>query len=93
MKTKTFFVLDYDEFDKLVNKNIPTAKNHYEFIACEEARNDNVYSYENIKEEIDEWGLKDINTGSLMYQAYHLLCYLCNKNLILAGNYLIEVSW
>jgi hypothetical protein len=91
-------VLDYDEFDKLVNDNIPSAKGKYEIIAYEELSNDSAVVFEEVGGDYDDeffqkLTLPDIEAGNLMYRAGSLLEVLCHKGVILPGNYIIEVSW
>jgi len=46
MKTKTVTTIEYHELDELVKKYFPEC--NYEFVADEEAHNDNVYAFDNI---------------------------------------------
>jgi len=93
MKHENFIVLDYNEFDKLVNRHVPSAKKKYEFVAAEEARNDNSYIYRDVTSKISDLDFEDILKGKLEYEAYFLLAYLCQLKVIEEGSYIIEVCW
>lgn len=93
MKHENFIVLDYNEFTKLVNHHIPSAKKKYEFVAAEEVRNDTSHIYREITSKISDFDLEEILEGKLEYNAYSLLAYLCQLKVIEEGNYIIEVSW
>ena len=49
METSTVNKLSYHELDALVNEHFP--KSNYQFIANEEANNDNVYEFSNIRKD------------------------------------------
>jgi len=98
MKKKEYFVLDYNEMDKLVNTNISAANGKYEFCAEQESPNDVCYSYSVSKSDIDrsynQKSFKEIEDGNLKYKGpFYLLLYMVKLGVIEQGNYLIEVSW
>ena len=97
METRTFNVMDYNEFDKLVNKNLPQAKRKYEFITEHEANNDSCYIFSANKEECEKdffkkYDLPEILKGQLN-NTHALFNYLCSLGILEPGDYLIEVSW
>lgn len=99
MRTITYNVMDYQEFDALVNEHILSANGKYEFIAEEELANDSSHSY--TVEPMDmsddsfdkKFTLPDILAGKLIYRAGSIMNYLCHLGVIEPGNYLIEVFW
>lgn len=98
MKKVEFNVMDYDEFDDLVNANL-TLSGEYEFIAYEESSNDVSHTYYNIiplnpdNEHTAKYTIPEIEGGDLFYKAGDILEYLCWKGVIQPGNYIIEVCW
>ncbi len=93
MKHESFIVLDYKDFNKLVNRYVPSAKKKYEFVAAEEARNDTSHIYRDIDNKISDSDFEEILKGKLEYNAYALLAYLCQRKVIEEGSYIIEVCW
>jgi len=93
MKKLTYNVMDYQEFDRLVNDNIPSANGTYEFVAYEELPNDIAKTYVAKVDYMTDFDVSDIESGKLMYRAGGILCYLVWKGIIEAGDYLITVCW
>ena len=99
MEQILFNVMDYKEFDALVNENIPAANNKYEFVAYEEMGNDSDKAFINVEALNPDdnlaktYDIPQIENGDLMYKASVILSYLCWKGIIAPGNYLIQVCW
>jgi len=93
MKEETFYVMDYDEVDSLIEQHYGRG---YEFLAKEEASNDSTHRF-NVNGRLSEWDQRDVDkwvqTGSGSYLTSRLLNDLANKGVIPTGNYLIEVCW
>lgn len=103
METKTYFIYEWHEFEKLVKDNLGHS---IRVVELEEWNNDSDYKFDNVKKKDAEselfinWGLKDvekfINTGE--WEMFHpsvsdLLTYMVWKDMIPEGNYLISVCW
>ena len=78
MDKKEFFVMDYKEFNVLVNANILSAKGNYEFIAEEEMANDSDKAYyvkalDPNNDYDKKYTIPDIEGGKLQYQAGSIL--------------------
>lgn len=96
------YILEYDDFDKLVKT---TYNQDYNFAADMECGNDSEHLFRNIGNEslyvenkiLSKWELEDINTfiktGIYCHMAETLLEDMAMKKVIPPGNYLIEVSW
>ena len=99
MEELTFNVLEYHEFDALVNAHIPSANGTYDFVTCEEANNDSSYVYHAITPMnpedafVRDYELPDIMAGNLTNRAGNIFEYLCYLKILEPGNYLIEVCW
>jgi len=86
------FVLDYDDFDMLVNKHVPGVKN-YEVIAYEEWGNDSSHMFRG-DGHLDQYDLGEIeDVSKLHYKARAYMNYLVNAGVLPKGEYRIEVSW
>lgn len=102
MKTLTVIVLDYAEFDALVNEKVYNGEEVSECVADNEWSNDEDHLYEFNQTVYDI----DLKEGSY-YRTYEepqikkgetvgvasLLTYMFEHSLLDKGNYLIEVSW
>ncbi|KKN34066.1 hypothetical protein LCGC14_0797370 [marine sediment metagenome] len=69
----------------------------YEFVAAEEMSNDSEKSI-TVEPELDKWDEEEMEKVLEIkkwdcHETGMLLCYLCKKGEIPAGNYLISVSW
>jgi len=93
MKTLTFTVMGYHEFEELVNKNVPEAKGKYEYAACEECGNDIDKAYVGVDGKLDPYDRKELANGNLQYRSWPLFNLLVEKGILQPGNYLIRVSW
>lgn len=97
MEKISIFKMDYNEFDRLVNKNYPdNKKGKYEIIPLEELNNYSCKLYEAINGEIEEWDIdevKDLNSGKDWPEVSIVLNDLCKKGIIESGNYLIKIYW
>jgi hypothetical protein len=91
MKKETFNVIDYSEFEKLVNDNFPQYKGEYNFVEDIECSNDIDKAFY-ATPKLDEFQLQDIESMSI-YAAPALLNSLCQKGVLEEGNYLIQVCW
>lgn len=92
MQTKTVINMEYDELDALINEHIPSANGEYEFIAYQEANNGSLYSFD-VDSRVAPSDREKIEKGDLMWQAGGLLDMLCEKGVIPAGEYIVEVFW
>jgi len=93
MKTLAFNVMSFNEFDELVNKNVPGAKGKYEYCAEEECSNDIDKAYVGVDGKLDEYDRKELADGNLQYRSWPLFNLLVEKGVLQPGNYLIRVSW
>ena len=98
MERKTYTVLDYAEFEDLVNENIPAAAGEYEFAPSEEADNDSSYEFNDIGKDYNSpffqsHVLPDVEKGNLQYRAYALFEILVHQGILEPGDYLVNVSW
>lgn len=86
------FILDYNDFDDLVNKYIDGIKD-YEVVAYEEWNNDSSHMYrgDGKLDELDIDSLKVISNK--MYKSHIYLNKLVELGVLPVGNYRIEVSW
>ena len=83
---KNYFVINHHDFDELVQEHVPNCEN-FECVADFQMYNDTAKTINNVTKsdediEIDEYS-----------SAYSYIQFLCNKNILPEGNYLIEVSW
>jgi len=98
--------IDYHEIQKLVYDNFGIGntgnKYHhaYEFCAVQKCGNDSVHLFAGVIDAIDDEDyyeksicqfLKDGTPGELTN--YEVLCLLCRRDLIPAGDYLVHVCW
>lgn len=97
MKTVTYIQMEYDEFDKLVNKHIPEFKGEYEFVACHEANNYSCYKFavkdDKFYEKMYNEHYKDEILSGETNNTHSILHHLYKMGVIEAGNYLITVYW
>jgi hypothetical protein len=89
MKKITYTVYSAEEFNTLVNDNIPSAKGEYDFVVNEEINEDDIRSYENVTPSVSVRNRSDIEGGALMWNAHQILCYLCEAKVIPPGDYLV----
>lgn len=97
MRSETFHVLDYREFDNLVNEHLKPAL-FYEVVPDQEWSNDEDHSFSITEEEYTESDREEVqefiaNTGLNFTSPALLLSELAVREVIPWGNYLIEVSW
>lgn len=97
IKTVTSFVIDYSEFDRLINDHFPQFNGRYECVADNEWDNDSDHSTNISKEWSEKYDLKDfdrIDQGDVKYIGWgKLLAYLAYKDIVPFGNWVISVSW
>lgn len=104
LKKKEYYILDYDEFDKLVReilfKHIPIDKlKEYECVAYQEWNNYSSYDFNDITKKAtkEEFYLKydrpELLQGKLDMNVRDILLFLVEHNEIPEGNYLIKVFW
>lgn len=97
MKEISVILLEYGEFEKLVNKEFFEGKNKYCYPDDEEMNNDTNKLYSDINGEFKyDWekdDLKEIREGKTKFIARDALQELCRKEIIPKGNYLISVCW
>jgi hypothetical protein len=97
-KTKTIIAVRYGDVEKLINavfKN-ENHKSCFELPCTEERGSGDGYDWEiNIRQEPqDDDVLEKVKAGKWpMYCTGDLLTICCNRGLIPAGNYLIDISW
>ena len=96
------YILEYNDFDKLVRK---TYNQYYDFVVDMECGNDSEHLFRDIGNEslyvgnkiLSKWEIQDMNTfiktGRYCHMAGTLLEDMAMKKVIPPGNYLIEVSW
>jgi hypothetical protein len=96
MEIIEYFVMDYNELDELVRKNVPNAPKDWEFCAIEESSNGVCYSFDVSEKWLSkDWikrEVKEVEDGKTFYPSY-VLTYLVSKKILKPGNYLIKVSW
>lgn len=95
MKTKTYNVMSYSEFDRLATYALGR---DYESIAFNEWGNGEDHARENVKGELMDWQLvkiaKFIAGAKMDYFGYgEVLEWLVMHGHLQPGNYMIEVSW
>lgn len=93
-REETVFCVKWYELEKAVQDEFGHV---FEFVATEEARNDNVYRYR-VGGEVNEWEKREVDkfvaTGDLdLYMTRALLNTMCARKVIPAGTYLVEVCW
>lgn len=99
MENIQVFVMNYNELDRLVNKNLFPDKDDdfFEFIAVEEMGNDSEKLFRNISKNPkygwEEKDLEEFLNGDISYGTCHALTELCKRDLIQEENYLISVCW
>jgi len=98
MTIKTVVVIGYREIDEIVNKNIPAFKGKFEFSDAMECCGGTALTCNGIDgnfKYLDKNSvIQKIESGICRYDAHGLLHYLCMKQLIPPGDYVIEeVSW
>lgn len=97
MQTKTFHIIQDNEFDKLVEDNLDL---DYECVAEGEWDNDSSYTFNNVKKNDYATNLwkndledaiekKNLNGISPII----ILEYLVGKDILPEGNYIIETCW
>lgn len=99
MKTlEKVHVLDYGEFNKLVNRNFERFKNNYFFEVEREASNGSDYLFTDcFKKAKYEWEDDDLTrflAGETRWINEHtILRALVTKDILPEGHYIIRVSW
>lgn len=97
MAQTSYFVMGYNDWDKLVNKTY--GKNDYEVVAEEEASNYTCLKMNNVKREpLSEWDMRNLADWIAGKRAqapgkYQLCTDMVNNGVLAAGNYLIEIFW
>lgn len=97
MKTETVTTIDYHEFETLVKKTYPGAK-QYSFVATEECGNDSVHQFtiDGLEplQDYDAKQIEKLETGEhIPYANYTIFQDLVNKEVLQPGSYLVEVCW
>ena len=102
MKSETYHVLPYHEFDDLVNTHLKPAMT-YEVVSDQEWNNDENHTFsiteeeytESDREEVQEFIVADLSFSSpcVFVSPAALLSELAARGIIPWGNYLIEVCW
>ncbi len=91
---ETKYFVDYHHLDRLI-QNVYGVD--FEFCADQESSNDISHSFSIKKEEFSEWELKDIKnfaeTGKYSFLSHTILTDLCNRDILPAGDYIVEVCW
>lgn len=93
MKSAMYHVLDYSEFEGLVQEHLKVED--YSFLAGEESGNDTCHKFEGITgKPLDDYYIKRIYTdNNWMWCAIDLLQMLIYIAELPEGNYLIDVSY
>lgn len=97
-EVKVFITMDYNDLDNLITDVFAFPGENYECIAENCWSNDVQHDF-NIDGKLSNWDEKDIaemQTKKKFYDGagtYTILNYLCHHGIIVAGTYLIEVSW
>ena len=95
------FILDYVEWDDLINK-VLTPTYEYDVVADEEWNNDTDHYFSNVVPDdslyfirYGEPKVQEVLTNGRKahYATWELLTELVNRDLLPAGNYLIRVNW
>lgn len=93
--TGPVFVIDYGEFDKMVQENFNWPE--FEIVAREEMNNGDDKLYINVSGEPVDYEREDMIEfldGDRKYVSTNtILNALCKKGVIQEGNYIIEVWW
>lgn len=95
---KTVIAVNYNDVEKLINATFKNEKHKEDFeLPCTEERGSgDGYDWEiTVKQEPqDDDTLEKVNAGKWpMYCTQDLLAICCNRGLIPAGKYLIDISW
>jgi hypothetical protein len=94
MFSRLYTVIPSDEFNAIVNKHFPTAKDSYNVVAGEEKGNDCAIVSDNVKPiELNDYNKKSINSGKFSFMVHYLFEKLCFDKVIEPGNYIITISW
>lgn len=98
MQTAAVYILDYEEFEKLVNTHLPFTFT-YSVVADEEWNNDSDHYYSKLiletLDKYDEIRLSETYQGKTRphFASWILLQTLVNMGILPEGNYLIRVCW
>jgi len=97
MRQEFFHVLDFTELDDLINKDLLKSNGSFESIPCFEWNDNCCYKAERVgknekyyKDAVDELVINGEYVG---FNLFDILCYLCEKDIIPEGNYIIVVNW
>lgn len=95
MKQETYWVLEYDELDKLIKKHFG---HQYSCVTSEEWSNDSAWTWMFKIEPLNEWEQKDLDefqaSGRIRnWQTYVLMQDMVNTGALPEGNYLVEACW
>jgi hypothetical protein len=91
-------VVDYNDFDRYINKHFPQFNNKFESAPCQEWSNDSEYSFHNhtllSKEGFDDL-IKEVETYNEKshYIVGDLITYLTQKGVFELGKVTIKVGW
>lgn len=97
MQDKIFHVLEYQEFDNLVNEHLKPAL-YYEVVPDQEWSNDESHTFSVTEEEYTESDREEVqefiaNKGLSFTSPALLLSELATRGVIPWGEYIIEVCW
>lgn len=95
MTVKTVFEVDYSDLDNFIEE---VYGHQYEIVGAEECGNYCSKTYNIKKEALDDYDVKRLNefiaNGKYQYLSPNvLLTDCCNRDLIPAGEYLIDIFW
>ncbi len=96
MTTREYIEVNYGDLDEFLTERF-SFDPRYEFVAAEEMSNDSEKSI-TVEPELDKYDKEEMREiletkKWKCCQTSTLLCYLCEKGEIPAGDYLISVSW
>lgn len=94
MVKKTVFSMEYRELEQLIEK---TYGHMFEYVADVECGNDCAQTYTLQKEPLGDYELARVtefkSTGRGQWIVYALMQDMVNKEVLEAGDYVVEVSW
>ncbi len=98
LKTKdaTYIEVNCFDLEQFIQQSYPDDLSDFSILSDLESSND-VYHVFHVTGELDEWDEGIVNEALDGENSYwttpHLLNDLCRQGKLLAGNYLVEVSW
>lgn len=94
-KSETFFLLNYNDVEKLVSDNYFNGE-EYGFLYQEECSNDTYMVFHvgsTPYADWDEYDLKGFTERKKEYMTHTYMDALCTDGVIPAGKYLVNISW